>query len=154
MGGNQGQVHRHFDETILHIDRNLGKVYARSRIYSTKAWGPVAQPDFLNMAIALHTSFPAHYLLKELLSLEKKFGRRRDIKYGPRTLDIDILFYGERVISGEGLIVPHPEMQNRRFALVPCCEIVPNLVHPVFKKDIRTLLEECSDTLEVDLWKA
>ncbi len=138
----------------MYLTKQGGPIYARSRIYTTKAWGPVPQPDYLNMAIAIRTVLPPFYLLSVLLDLEKRFGRKRDVKYGPRTLDIDILFYGNEIIRRPGLHVPHPEIQNRRFALVPACEIAGNLKHPVFGKTLAMLLAECSDTLEVKLWKA
>jgi 2-amino-4-hydroxy-6-hydroxymethyldihydropteridine diphosphokinase len=135
------------------MDKNVGRVHARSRIYKTKAWGPVAQPDFLNMAIALYTSLPPAYLLKQLLEIEKRFGRKRDVKYGPRTLDIDILFYGNKIVRSEGLVIPHPEIQNRRFALVPCCDIAASFIHPVYQKSLAELLRDCKDELQVSLWK-
>jgi 2-amino-4-hydroxy-6-hydroxymethyldihydropteridine diphosphokinase len=154
MGGNQGDIHGNFVECMHLMDRDIGRITAQSRIYATKAWGPVAQPDFLNMAIAMRTALPPVYLLKKLLELEKKFGRKREVKYGPRTIDIDILFYGNLVIRKEGLGIPHPEIQNRRFALVPCCDIAPGFVHPVLNRTLRELLEECSDQLDVALWMA
>src|SRR5262249_18763668 len=153
LGGNQGDVLRHFNECVLQVQKSIGPVYAVSGIYKTKAWGPVPQPDFLNMALGIRTVFPPQLLLKKLLALEKKFGRVRDVKYGHRTLDIDILFYGHRVINTEYLRVPHPEIQNRRFALVACNDIASSLIHPVLGRSIRELLASCKDPLEVKLWK-
>ncbi len=89
----------------------------------------------------------------KLLDIEKRFGRKRTVKYGPRTLDIDILFYGNRIIQTDIITVPHPELQNRRFALKPCADIAPQKIHPLFNKSIRTLLDECPDKLEVAVWK-
>lgn len=124
-----------------------------SEVYKTGAWGPVAQDDFLNLAISIKTTLPPGILMLRLLDIEKRFGRKRDVKYGPRTLDIDILFYGNRVLNNELIKVPHPEIQNRRFALQPCADIAPRKIHPLFNKSIRTLLEECPDKLEVAIWK-
>lgn len=152
LGGNQGEVHRHFMECLKVLQHNAGTIYAHSRIYRTKAWGPVKQDDFLNMAVALRTIYPPHLLLQKLLSIEKRFGRKRDVKYGPRTLDIDILFYGSKVINEHNLRIPHPEIPNRRFALVACCDIAGSMVHPVLDKTIRQLLDECKDPLSVELW--
>jgi 2-amino-4-hydroxy-6-hydroxymethyldihydropteridine diphosphokinase len=154
LGGNQGDVEAHFSACIELLDKQLGKIFARSNIYSTKAWGPVSQPDFLNMAVGLYTAWPPSYLLKALLDVEKRLGRRRDVRFGPRTLDIDILFYGQQIIRREGLQVPHPEIQNRRFALVPVNEIAAKLIHPTLGKTLETLLQTCEDRLEVRLWKS
>lgn len=134
------------------LQREAGTIYAHSRIYKTMAWGPVKQDDFLNMAVGLRTIFPPHLLLRKLLTIEKQFGRKRDIKYGPRTLDIDILFYGSKIVNQHDLRIPHPEVQNRRFALVACCDIAGSFVHPVLGKTIRQLLDGCEDPLNVELW--
>lgn len=152
MGGNQGRVNEVLDKAINQINKSIGKVITRSMLYRTKAWGPVAQPDFLNVAVVLETFLTPQLLLKKLLELELKAGRRRDVKYGPRTLDIDILFYGNSVIDQPQLQIPHPEIANRRFVLVPLEEILPNLKHPVLNKTIKSLLEDCPDTLEVNIW--
>jgi 2-amino-4-hydroxy-6-hydroxymethyldihydropteridine diphosphokinase len=154
MGGNQGHVPGYFRNCIDFFSASLGHVYAQSPIYSTKAWGPVAQPDFLNMAVGLYTSLPPLYLLREILSLEKRYGRKREVKLGPRTIDIDMLFYGQQVIRHPALTVPHPEILNRRFALVPCCDIAPGLIHPVVQLPLSRLLEDCKDILEVKPWTA
>ena len=87
------------------------------------------------------------------MTIEKKIGRIRDEKYGPRLIDIDILLFNDEVIDDPALKIPHPEMQNRRFVLVPLTEIAPACVHPVFKKPIAELLEECPDELEVTLFR-
>ena len=152
MGGNQGRVNETLENAVQQIAFTLGKIINRSSVYSTKAWGPIPQPDFLNIAIVIETIYPPHYVLKKLLEIEQMFGRRRDIKYGPRTLDIDILFYGQVQINSAALQVPHPEIQNRRFALVPLNEILPHWQHPVLNKSIYQLLQTCPDTLEVKLW--
>ncbi len=96
---------------------------------------------------------PASLIMKKLLEIEKEFGRRRDIKYGPRTLDIDMLFYGNQRVSNQLVTIPHPEIQNRRFVLQPCADIIPKYKHPVLKKNILELLSICPDQLEVKLWK-
>lgn len=152
MGGNQGRVNEVLDKAIQEVDGTIGKVITRSSLYQTKAWGPVAQPDFLNVAVLIETYLTPQYLLKKLLDIERKAGRRRDVKYGPRTLDIDILFYGNLQINKPDLQIPHPEIQNRRFVLVPLTEILPNMKHPVLNKKMSELLRICHDSLEVTLW--
>ena len=131
------------------ISEKAGKVTRASSLYETAAWGKTDQPSFYNQALELETTLPPKDLLKLLLEIEKKLGRQRDEKYGPRTIDIDILLYGDQIFNDPQLRIPHPELQNRRFALTPLAEIGPGLVHPVFKKSITELLAICSDTLEV-----
>lgn len=152
MGGNQGRVNEVLELAICKIASRLGRVITRSSIYSTKAWGPVTQPDFLNVAVVIETIFPPRFLLRQLLAIEKESGRKREVKYGPRTLDIDMLFYGQQILNYPDLKLPHPEIQGRRFALVPLLEIGPNRQHPVLQKTIQQLLEICPDTLDVKLW--
>lgn len=153
LGGNQGKVSVVLASALALIEKEVGRITAISNTYSTKAWGPVAQADFLNLAVRVKTILPPKMMLHRLLDIEKKFGRKREVKYGPRTLDIDILFYSSLIIKGSGLTIPHPEIQNRRFALQPCTDFMPNFVHPQLKKSIRVLLQECQDELEVKLWK-
>lgn len=153
MGGNQGEIEQTLDRAMARINLLCGRVIRCSSLYSTQAWGPVAQPDFLNRVIEIETMLSPGLLLKKLLETETFFGRRRTVKYGPRSLDLDILFYGSRVIRTQHLVLPHPELQNRRFVLVPLVEAWPNLKHPVLGKTMKELLELCPDTLEVKLWK-
>ena len=102
-----------------------------SRAYETPPLGPVEQPDFLNAVFAIATSLAPESLLTALLAAEKKHQRQRRIHWGPRTLDLDLLLYGERVVESADLTLPHPHIHERSFVLVPLCEITPNLRHPV-----------------------
>lgn len=140
-------------KAIRFLASTSGNVRMMSPIYFTQAWGPVKQADYLNMAIGVDTILPPNLFLRRLLDIEKRFGRRRELKYGPRTLDMDILFYGRKIIRSKDLKVPHPELHNRRFALVPLMDLAPDFKHPVLGKTIRRLLGECPDTLEVKGWK-
>ena len=104
---------------------------AVSRAYETPPLGPVEQPDFLNAVFAIETSLAPAPLLAALLAAEKKHQRQRRIHWGPRTLDLDLLLYGERVVESAYLTLPHPHMHERSFVLVPLCEIAPRLSHPI-----------------------
>lgn len=149
IGGNVGNRSLHLQQAIDAINDTCGLVSQQSAVYETAAWGKTDQQAFLNQALCIHTTAAPLPLLHLVLEAEARLGRVRKEKYGPRVIDIDIIFYEEKVLHTPELTVPHPEVQNRRFALVPLAEIAPNLVHPVLQKTIRALLEECADTLEV-----
>jgi 2-amino-4-hydroxy-6-hydroxymethyldihydropteridine diphosphokinase len=148
-GGNMGNREKNLATAKRLITERAGKVTRASALYETAAWGKTDQPSFYNQALEVETSIPPKDLLNLLLEIEKKLGRQRDEKYGPRIIDIDILLYGDQICNDPQLRIPHPELQNRRFALTPLAEIGPGLVHPVFKKSITELLAICTDTLEV-----
>lgn len=153
FGGNIGNTHAVFQNALALAGRKAGKIIRTSEIYSTKAWGPVAQPDFLNMAVVIRTPLPPVMLMNTLLGMERTLGRVRYEKYGPRTIDIDLLFYGNIVMRHPVLTLPHPHIADRRFVLKPCADVVPELIHPQLVSSIRELLESCPDPLEVRLWK-
>ncbi len=150
LGSNEGDRAQWLDEATLELSLHCGDIVLKSAIYSTAAWGLEEQPDFLNMAVAINTHLSAEEFLKQIQAIEKKLGRQRSIKWGQRTLDIDILFYGNEIINQPNLTVPHPRMQDRRFVLVPLNDIAPNVMHPVFNKTVNTLLSDCIDPLEVN----
>jgi 2-amino-4-hydroxy-6-hydroxymethyldihydropteridine diphosphokinase len=104
--------------------------------------GPVDSPPFLNAAAEIETELDAHSLLDELLKVEQSLGRHRREKWGPRTIDLDLLLYGDQIIHTEGLIVPHSLMHQRKFVLQPLAEIAPAAIHPGTKKTIAELLKE------------
>jgi len=149
IGGNIGDRNKNLKEAIDFIANECGSVIRSSSIYETAAWGKTDQPDFLNQCLAIQTSLTAPNLMKQILGIEEKMGRKRKEKNDPRIIDIDILFFNDEILHTEFLTLPHPQIQNRRFALVPLKEIAPKLIHPVFKKSITRLLEECPDKLEV-----
>jgi 2-amino-4-hydroxy-6-hydroxymethyldihydropteridine diphosphokinase len=123
------------------IDRlgTLGKVLAVSSFYETEPVEFAAQPWFLNCAVELDTEKMPKQLLAAILDIEREMGRRRVQKKGPRTVDIDILLFGNSVIKMQGLTIPHPAMHERRFVLEPLAEIAPEARHPVFKRTAREL---------------
>jgi 2-amino-4-hydroxy-6-hydroxymethyldihydropteridine diphosphokinase len=149
IGGNQGDRPARLAAARNFITAAGGNILLASSIYETAAWGKTDQPDFLNQALKVSTVQDAPAWLLTLLSIEEKMGRRRDERYGPRIIDIDILFFNNSIVRQPQLIIPHPEMQNRRFALTPLEEIAPFFIHPVLQKTIRELLAECTDPLTV-----
>jgi 2-amino-4-hydroxy-6-hydroxymethyldihydropteridine diphosphokinase len=148
IGGNMGNRLQNLGRSVELLGRH-GKVKDLSGLYETEAWGKTDQPAFLNQAVLLETVLTARELLHAVLAIEEEMGRKREEKFGPRIIDIDILFYNSAVIREPGLSVPHPEIQNRRFALEPMQEIAAGLKHPVLKKSITQLLKECADKLAV-----
>lgn len=132
LGGNLGDVRSRLDAAIGTLGSLPGiEVTSRSRFYRTPPWGNLAQPDFVNAAIAVETSLSAHALLDALLATERAFGRVRDgERWGPRTLDLDLLAYGDAVIDDERLAVPHPRIAERAFVLLPLADIAPDTVLP------------------------
>jgi 2-amino-4-hydroxy-6-hydroxymethyldihydropteridine diphosphokinase len=126
-----------------------GVILKTSSRYETEPVGFLDQPWFLNQAIELETNLGPHVLLVFCQEIEASCGRIRTFPNAPRTLDLDILLYGDLLVSEEKLVIPHPRLQERRFVLEPLAQIAPEVVHPVLKKSIRSLLETCPDTARV-----
>lgn len=148
-GGNLGERVHNLAMARELIAAQTGNIIAASSLYETAAWGNTDQPAFLNQAIMIESPLNARQLIRRILKIEKKMGRVREEKYGPRLIDIDILLFNNEKHNYQFLKLPHPEMQNRRFALLPLAEIAPEIIHPVLKKTITELLQECKDELEV-----
>lgn len=136
------------------IEMECGAVTAFSSLYETAPWGKENQDPFLNQVLCIQTDLPAPALLASILGIEKKLGRERKEKYGPRTIDIDILFYNDDVIDTPCLQVPHPRMGERRFVLTPLQEIAPHKVHPSLGITISQMLMVCPDKLPVNKFVA
>jgi 2-amino-4-hydroxy-6-hydroxymethyldihydropteridine diphosphokinase len=141
LGSNIGDRDAHLREAIRRLE-SAGKLRFVSSIYETEPVEFTDQPQFLNRAVALETSSTPEQLMLQLLTIEKAMGRERIQKKGPRTIDLDILLFGEEVVDTPGLTIPHPAMQHRRFVLEPLAEIAPHALHPVLKRTVRELLDE------------
>jgi 2-amino-4-hydroxy-6-hydroxymethyldihydropteridine diphosphokinase len=149
LGSNMGNSQQQLSMAIKNITRQVGKVTRKSKLYVTAAWGNSNQPDFLNQVIIVETKLTALQVIEVILNIEIKMGRVRTTKNAPRIIDIDILFFNKEIIAEENLDVPHPQIQNRRFVLIPLNELSPNFKHPVLNKTMHQLLKICPDTLTV-----
>ncbi len=149
LGSNMGDSNHQLKKAIQLIEQKIGKVTRKSGLYQTAAWGNTNQPDFLNQVIIVKTKLSAPDLLECILQIEESLGRIRTIKNAPRVIDIDILFFNKDIISEKNLAVPHPEIANRKFVLIPMNELSPNFKHPISKKSMHQLLLACIDKLNV-----
>jgi 2-amino-4-hydroxy-6-hydroxymethyldihydropteridine diphosphokinase len=149
LGSNIGDAVGNVAKAMTAIEQNCGTLVKTSSLYETAAWGKTNQQNFINQVVFIKTTLLPHELLQHILIIEQNMGRVRTEKYAARIIDIDILFYNREVIQEPNLVIPHPEMIHRRFVLTPLAEIVPYKIHPVFKKSLKHLLQECTDTLTV-----
>jgi 2-amino-4-hydroxy-6-hydroxymethyldihydropteridine diphosphokinase len=141
LGSNLGNREQNLREAIRRASA-FGRIVAVSSFYETEPVEFTDQPWFLNCVIALETMAQPAQLMAELLRIEHVMGRQRVVKKGPRSIDIDILLFGDAVVNTPELTVPHPEMTRRRFVLEPLAEIAPELLHPVLQKTVTLLLTE------------
>jgi 2-amino-4-hydroxy-6-hydroxymethyldihydropteridine diphosphokinase len=148
LGSNLGDRAAHLNAAMERLD-TVGKMMAVSSFYETEPVELTTQPWFLNCVVELDTEKMPKQLLAAILDGEKEMGRRRTQKKGPRTLDIDILLFGNSIIKMKGLTIPHPAMHERRFVLEPLAEIAPDVRHPVFKRTIRELKDALPPGQEV-----
>ncbi len=148
LGSNMGDRHGNLKQAIQALNISISPVILQSSLYETAAWGNTDQASFFNICIVIETLMKAEQLLEYALEIEKKLGRTRTVmQYSPRIIDIDILFYGDTIVNLPDLVIPHPHIAARRFTLTPLAEILPGFVHPVYKKTLLELCNDCSDTL-------
>lgn len=151
LGGNKGDREKLLFRAIESLNDHF-QLLKVSRIYETTAWGGVAKGDFLNQIAVISTAFEPEDVLDIIRGIETDLGRTREEPWGDRTMDIDILYFGEKIINSERLKIPHPYMADRKFILVPLAELLPNRIHPISGKNSLDLLAECEDLSEVELW--
>ena len=151
LGGNIGNREELLTEAIRKMTIQVGEFIQSSSLYETEPWGFTHEQNFLNQVAVFESDLPALDILDRTQAIEKELGRvRKTTQYCERTIDIDILFYGDEMIENERLSVPHPRIQERLFALCPLEEIIPDYQHPKLQKSIKVLKEECPDKLKVN----
>jgi 2-amino-4-hydroxy-6-hydroxymethyldihydropteridine diphosphokinase len=150
LGTNLGDREGNLNNAVSEITKHIGKALKKSSVYETEPWGFQSDNEFLNIVVKVETELTPKAVLKEILKIEFSLGRvRGGNQYSSRIIDIDVLFYEDQAIESADLKVPHPKLHERKFVLVPLVEIEPELVHPVFKKSVFSLLEKCKDKAEV-----
>ncbi len=149
LGSNLGDRAAHIARAIGELAPAGIRVVRRSSLYVTEPVGLRRQNWFLNCVVEAETDLMPRQLLQALLRIERKFGRRRILPNGPRTMDLDILFYGSSIIRSRDLTIPHPRLQERRFVLVPLAELAPELRHPAIAATVSDLLAACPDSSQV-----
>ena len=150
LGSNQGRKLNNLQEAIYEIAESIGAIHKISSVYKTDSWG-FKGDVFYNICIAVSTYLPPEELLKNILNIETKLGRKREQnnKYTNRKIDIDILLFDDEIVFSKNIIIPHPRMLERKFVLVPLAEIAGNTLHPIEKKTLTICLNNTIDTSEI-----
>lgn len=149
LGTNLGEKTPNLHQAMTRIKAQIGIVAQASSIYETMPWGIEDQPIFYNQVLKVNTSLGIENLLKTTQGIEQAMGRQKYRRWGERLIDIDILYYNNTIFESEILVIPHAQIANRRFTLVPLVEIAPELVHPQLKLTQSQLLDKCEDVLPV-----
>lgn len=148
LGSNLGDRLTYLKQAIAGIGE-MGIIIKTSSVYETQALGKTTDPDYLNQVLLLETALPPRHILETIWQIEQDMGRERVGKWGSRTIDIDILFYDNKIINEPGLIIPHPELHKRRFTLEPLSEIAPDFIHPLLNASILKLKNTLADCMVV-----
>lgn len=151
IGGNLGDRIDYINRCIFLIEQNIGKISSKSSIYETTAWGRTDQQDFLNLGLTVNTTLLPVELLAKCLEIETELDRTREVRWGERTMDVDIIFYNHLVIQTKTLEIPHPRYHLRNFVLAPLTEIIPNYICPELGISVQKTFSETKDNLEVQI---
>jgi 2-amino-4-hydroxy-6-hydroxymethyldihydropteridine diphosphokinase len=150
VGTNLGNRETNLEQAVAQIEKYIGKVRRSSSVYETDPWGFRSDDAFLNIVVEVGTDLEPQELLAVILNIESSMGRvRNSQQYSSRVIDIDILLYNDLVTDTPDLKIPHPRLHERKFVLIPLCEIAADMIHPVFKKTFRELLDVCEDRSNV-----
>lgn len=150
LGGNEGKVKENLAFARERIQHKVGKIIAASMLYQSEPWGFESEQLFINQALYINTFLDPKSLLTELLEIEQLAGRiRKEKGYSSRSMDIDILFYDDLIIQQANLVIPHPRLHLRNFALIPMNELAPGFIHPVFNQSISHMKDACPDQSSV-----
>ena len=149
LGSNLGNRYAYIYQAVLQIQHVLENKGQLSNIYCSPPWGETNQPSFLNAAFVVETQENVEFCFRSIKSIEKNLGRKHVKRWGPRCVDIDILFFNDDIISTDQLKVPHKNIAQRAFVLAPLVDIIPNFVHPSAKKTMSELLDEINNDCEV-----
>lgn len=142
FGSNIGEKENYIKRALEKIEEREIKIIKVSPIYETEPYGVLDQDSFLNGVVKIETNLTSEDLIEVLLDIEKQLDRVRERRWGPRTIDLDIIFYDNLIINKNNLIIPHKDMENREFVLKPLCDIDENFIHPVLKKSVKQLYDE------------
>lgn len=146
LGSNLGDRRKNLESAVILLEKQAGHIEARSVMYETESWGFSSDISFYNQAVELYSSKDPSQLMKILHEIERECGRRHiSVRYAPRTVDLDILFFNNCIIRTPDLVLPHPTLHLRRFVLIPLAEIAPHVIHPVLHRSIEQLLASCAD---------
>ncbi|MDU1323407.1 MAG: 2-amino-4-hydroxy-6-hydroxymethyldihydropteridine diphosphokinase [Clostridium botulinum] len=141
FGSNIGEKESYIKRALEKIEKRGMKIIKVSPIYETEPYGVLDQDSFLNGVVKIETNLTPENLIEVLLDIERQLDRVRERRWGPRTIDLDIIFYDDLIINKNNLIIPHKDMENREFVLKPLCDIDENFIHPVLKKSVRQLYD-------------
>lgn len=153
LGSNEGNRVLYISKAIVLINKYIGNVINRSSLYETEPWGYKSDNSFINIAMHVKTNLSAKKVLLNIKKIENELGRKKDnTKYSSRCIDIDIILYNNDIVKDDGLIIPHQKMHERKFVLEPLNEIATGYIHPILKKKIKELLNECKDKCKVEVF--
>lgn len=149
LGSNIGDKYKNLSGAIDRLISNYCTIIEKSSIYETEAWGKTDQDSFYNQLISIETKLSPYALLRLCQSIENEMGRKREIHWGPRIIDLDIIFYRNKIIFSPELEIPHPHFRDRKFILKPLSEMFPKFIDPFYGVGIKEILETCKDESEV-----